>query len=55
LAAGSYTKLNCALDTTSAYTDNTVVAGTTYYYAATAVNSSGEESAYSTPVEVAIP
>jgi fibronectin type 3 domain-containing protein len=31
----------------SSYNDRTVVAGTTYYYVVTAVNSSGAESAYS--------
>jgi fibronectin type 3 domain-containing protein len=40
----------------TAYTDSTVVSGQTYYYAATSVNSSGQESALSTPpVEAAIP
>ena len=52
---GSYMKINSALDPNTTYTDGTVVAGTTYYYAATAVNSSGQESGYSTPVTVAVP
>jgi fibronectin type 3 domain-containing protein len=52
---GVYSKINSALDPSTAYTDNTVVAGTTYYYAATAVNSSGEESSYSSPIQVVIP
>jgi fibronectin type 3 domain-containing protein len=44
------------MDTTTAYTDTTVVSGQTYYYAATSVNSSGQESALSTPpVQVVIP
>jgi hypothetical protein len=54
-AVGSYTKINSSVDSNTSYTDSTVVAGTTYYYAATAVNSSGEESVYSTPLEVIIP
>ena len=54
-APGSYTKINSSLDPNTTYTDATVVGGMTYYYAATAVNSSGQESTYSTPVEVAIP
>ena len=54
-APGSYTKLNAGLDATTSFTDSTVKAGTTYYYAATAVNSSGQESTYSAPVEVQIP
>ena len=52
---GSYSKVNPSLDANSTYTDSTVASGVTYYYAATAVNSSGQESGYSTPVEVAVP
>lgn len=37
------------------YTDSAVSAGTTYYYAATAVDTSGNESAKSTPIQVVIP
>jgi Abnormal spindle-like microcephaly-assoc'd, ASPM-SPD-2-Hydin len=54
-AAGVYSKINTAVDPQTTYTDSTVVSGVTYYYAATAVNSSGEESSYSTPLEVAVP
>lgn len=54
-AVGSYVKINSALDPNTTYTDGTVTAGTTYYYAATAVNSSGQESGYSTPITVAVP
>jgi hypothetical protein len=54
-ATGTYSKINSPLDTATSYTDSTVVSGQTYYYAATAVNSSGQESAQSTPVEVVIP
>jgi hypothetical protein len=52
---GSYSRINSALDANTAYTDSTVSSGITYYYAATSVNSSGQESGYSTPVEVSIP
>ena len=53
---GQYpTKLNNALDPNTSYTDTTVSSGTTYYYAATAVNSNGQESAFSAPVEIAVP
>jgi hypothetical protein len=40
---------------TTTYTDNSVTDGVTYYYATTAVNSSGEESAYSTQASATIP
>jgi hypothetical protein len=55
-SSGSYSKINPALDANTAYTDSSVAAGNTYYYAATSVNAEGLESALSTPpVEVAIP
>ena len=54
-APGAYSKINPSLDASTSYTDTTVSPGTTYYYAATAVNSSGEESTYSSPVEVTVP
>ena len=54
-SAGSYSRINTAVDSATSYTDNTVAAGVTYYYAATAVNSSGQESGYSAPVEVSVP
>ena len=52
---GSYSKINAALDPNTFFTDGTVSPGTTYYYAATAVSATGEESTYSTAVEVAVP
>ena len=54
-AVGSYTKINSSLDPSTTYTDNTVAAGATYYYAATSVNSSGQESSYSSPLQVSVP
>jgi hypothetical protein len=54
-SAGAYTKINSTTDPNTAYADSTVLSGTTYYYAATAVNSSGQESAYSTAIRVAVP
>lgn len=54
-APGQYSKLNGALDRNTSYTDTTVASGTTYYYAATAVSSSGQESAFSAPAEIAVP
>ncbi len=52
---GSYTRINSKLDPNTNYTDATVVHGTTYYYATTAVNSQGKESEYSSGVEVVVP
>jgi len=52
---GSYTRLNSKLDPDTNYTDATVIHGTTYYYATTAVNSKGKESDYSNRVEVVVP
>jgi hypothetical protein len=55
-ASGSYSKINSALDANTAYTDSTVASGNTYYYAATSVNSSGQESTLSTPpVQAVVP
>ena len=44
---GSYAKLNAVLNTGTLYTDATVANGTSYCYAATAVNTSSQESGYS--------
>lgn len=52
---GAYTKLNSAVDASTSYTDTTVVSGTTYFYAATSVNSAGQESSYSSPIQVSVP
>lgn len=54
-AANSYAKINSTLDPNTTYTDSTVTSGVTYYYAATAVNSSGQESGYSSSIQVAVP
>lgn len=52
-ATGSFAKINPNMDASTAYSDSTVVSGQTYYYEATSVNSSGQESARSTPPVVA--
>jgi hypothetical protein len=52
---GPYTLVNTSLIGTLTYTDSTVQNGVTYYYVATAVDSSGNESAYSTPAQAIIP
>ena len=46
-SCGSYTKINPVLNTGTLYTDSSVVDGTSYCYASTAVNTSNEESGYS--------
>jgi len=55
VSGGPYTMINSSLDGTTAYTDNTVFSGQTYYYVATAVNSASQESGYSNQVQVVIP
>jgi fibronectin type 3 domain-containing protein len=48
VSGGPYVKLNATLVTSGcAYTDTTGAGGTTYFYVATAVDSSGSESAFS--------
>lgn len=55
-ATGSYVKVNSSLDANTAYVDNSVSAGKTYYYEATAVDANGQESARSSPpVSASIP
>jgi hypothetical protein len=53
--AGPFQQLNTAIDASTDYTDNAVAAGATYFYVTTAVNGQGQQSSYSTPVEVVIP
>lgn len=52
---GPFARLNSKLDTNTSYVDNSIGVGATYYYATTAVNSSGQESAYSNLAEVSVP
>jgi hypothetical protein len=46
-SCGAFSKVNSQLNTSTLYTDASVTDGTSYCYAATAVNSSSEESGYS--------
>ena len=46
-SCGTFAKVNPLLNTTTLYTDSTVLNGTSYCYAATTVDSSNEESGYS--------
>src|SRR5579884_3500256 len=54
-SGSGFTKLNSSLSTATSYTDSTVKSGTTYFYAVTAVNTAGMESALSAAVEAIIP
>src|SRR5579862_5890348 len=53
--SGPYSRLTSTPVGTTAYTDNTVQSGQTYYYWITALDSSGDESAFSSDVAVTIP
>ena len=53
--AGPFAEINSSLDSSTNYTDYTVVSGTTYYYVVTEVNAQGEESAYSNEAQAIIP
>ncbi|MGD0510146.1 MAG: choice-of-anchor D domain-containing protein, partial [Terriglobales bacterium] len=55
VSGGPYTMINSSLDSTTAYTDGTVVSGQTYYYVARAVDTSGNESGYSNQATAVIP
>lgn len=55
VSGGPYARVNSSVDTNTSYTDSTVLGGTTYYYATTAVGTDGVESSYSNQVKVAIP
>ena len=55
LSGGPYAKLTTATDANTAYTDSSVQSGTTYYYVATSVDSSGDESVDSVEVSALIP
>jgi len=54
-ASSGYTRINPALETTMNYTDGNVSTGQTYFYAVTAVNSSGGESGFSNVAPATIP
>ena len=54
-SGGPYSKLNSSLLSGTSYTDSSVQSATTYYYVATAVDSSNVESAYSNQATAAIP
>jgi fibronectin type 3 domain-containing protein len=47
--------INASLEGSTAYTDNTVASGQTYYYVATAVDGNSQESGYSNETQAVIP
>lgn len=53
VSGGPYASLNSA--TTTSYVDYSVVSGQTYYYVVTAVDSTGDESAYSNETSATLP
>jgi hypothetical protein len=55
LNGGPYTQVNPSLVAGLSFADSTVQNGLTYYYVATAVDASGNESAYSTPAQANVP
>src|SRR5437879_7706535 len=55
VSGGPYAKISSSLVAVLDYTDSTVQHGTTYYYVTTAVDSSGNESAYSNEAPAVIP
>jgi hypothetical protein len=54
-STGPFARINSALEASTNYTDYSVASGATYFYAATAVNSQGQESGYSSKIKVTIP
>ena len=54
-AAGPYSKLTADPVPGTAYTDRMVQSGHTYFYAVTAVDGKGHESALSTQIKVVVP
>jgi hypothetical protein len=55
VSGGPYTKVNGGLVAGTSWIDYNVVAGQTYYYVATSVNSSNTESSFSTGVSANVP
>lgn len=54
-SGGPYSMINTSLNSGTAFTDNTVVSGETYYYVTTAVDNESNESGYSNQAEAVIP
>jgi len=54
-ASGPFTRLTTSPVTVTTFSDQNVQSGTTYYYAATAIDSTNMESSQSTPASAVIP
>ncbi|HEV2732572.1 MAG TPA: choice-of-anchor D domain-containing protein [Terriglobales bacterium] len=54
-SGGPYSMINSSLDASTAFTDNNVTAGETYYYVVTAVDGQSNESVYSNQTTATIP
>ena len=54
-SGGPFNKINPTPNATTAYSDNSVQAGQTYYYLTTALNAAGTESGYSNQVSAVVP
>jgi len=52
---GPYSQINSGLESSTSYTDSTVVSGQTYYYVTTAVDESGEQSGNSNEATAVVP
>ncbi len=55
VSGNSYSKINSAAVPGLTYTDGTVVSGETYYYVLTATDANGDESGFSTELQMVIP
>jgi hypothetical protein len=55
VSGSAYVKMNASLVGGVSYVDSSVASGTTYYYVATAVDGSGNESVYSNEVTAVVP
>jgi len=55
ISGSNYAKINSAPVSGVSYADSTVLHGTTYYYVLTSVDAAGDESGYSTEVQMVIP
>jgi len=55
VTGGPYSKLTSSPEAATSYSDTSVLAGQTYFYVTTAVDSSGTESDYSNEVQAVVP